>query len=76
MYKKSAKTIDSNLRNVTKAQHVPQRVMCSKCELASKQWNVLKHIMHSKSVFASKQWNVWKWNKELSKSKVYPLIKN
>ena len=63
MDKKSAKIIDSNLRNVTKALHVPKRDMCSKCEFASKQWNVLKHDMHPKSVFAAKHWNVRKWNK-------------
>ena len=37
MYKKSAKLIDSNLRNVTKALHVPKRDMCPKCVFASKQ---------------------------------------
>ena len=36
MNKKSAKIIDSNLKNVTKALHVPKGNMCSKCELASK----------------------------------------
>ena len=75
MDKKSAKIIDSNLRNVTKALHVPKRDMCSKCEFASKQWNVLKHDMRPKSVFASKQWNVQKWNKESSKNEIYPLRK-
>ena len=55
MDKKSAKIIDSNLRNVTKALHVPKRVMCSKCEFASKQCYVLKHDMCPKSVFGSKQ---------------------
>ena len=37
MNKKSAKTIDSNLRNVTKAPHVPKRDMCSKCGIPLKQ---------------------------------------
>ena len=45
MDKKSANIIDSNLRNVTKALHVPKRYMCAKCEFASKQWNVLKHVI-------------------------------
>ena len=75
MDKKSAKIIYSNLRHVTKALHVPKRGMCSKCEFASKQWNVLRHDMHPKSLFASEQWNVRKWNKELSKNEVHPLIK-
>ena len=73
--KKSAKIIDSNLRNVKKALHVPKRDMCSKCEFASKQWNVLKQDMRPKSVFASKQLNVQKWNKKSSKNEVYPVIK-
>ena len=34
---KSAKIIDSNMRNVTKALHVPKRDACYKCEFASKQ---------------------------------------
>ena len=67
MERKSANIINSNLRNITKALHVPRRDMYSKCEFTSKQWNVLKHDMRQKSVFASKQWNVQKWNKELSK---------
>ena len=75
MDKKSTKIIDSNLRNITKAQNVSIHDMCSKCEFASKQWNVLKHDIHSKSVFSSKQWNVRKRNKESSKHEVYPLIK-
>ena len=75
MDKKSAKFIESNMRNITKALHVPKRDMCSKCEFASKQWNVLKHNILPKSVFASKQWNVRKWNKDSSKNLVYPLIK-
>ena len=37
MDQKSAKIIDSNLKNVTKAPHVPKRDVCSKCEFASKQ---------------------------------------
>ena len=36
MDKKSAKNIDSNLRHVTKAEHVPKRNLCSICEFASK----------------------------------------
>ena len=36
MDKKSTKIIVLNLRNVTKALHVPKRDMCSKCEFASK----------------------------------------
>ena len=38
MDQKSAKIIDSNLRNVTKAEHVPKRDMCSECEFASNIW--------------------------------------
>ena len=37
MDKKTAEIIDSNLRNVTKALHVPKRDMCSKWEFALKQ---------------------------------------
>ena len=37
MDKKYAKIIDSYLRNVTKALHVPKCDMCSKCEFVSKQ---------------------------------------
>ena len=55
MDKRSAKIIDSNLRNVTKALQVPKCDMCSTYEFASKQWNVLKHDMRPKCVFASKQ---------------------
>ena len=75
MDKKSAKIIDSNLRKVTKALHVPNRDMCSMCEFASKQWNVLKHGMRKKCVIASKQWNIGKLNKESSKVEVYSIIK-
>ena len=32
-----AKIIDSNLKNVTKALHVPKPDICAKCECASKQ---------------------------------------
>ena len=75
MDKNSAKIVDSNMINVTKALHVPKRDVCSKYEFASKQWNALKHDISPKSVFASKQWNVQKWNKESSKNEVYPLRK-
>ena len=37
MDNKSPNTIDSNLRNVTKALDVPKYDMCSKCEFASQQ---------------------------------------
>ena len=49
MDKKSAKIIDSNTRNVTKALHVPKCDMCSKCEFASIQWNVLKYDVRPKT---------------------------
>ena len=76
MGKKSAKMIDSNQRNFTKPLNVPKReCMCSKCEFASKQWNVQKHGMCSKCVLASKKGNVPKWNKELSKIECYSFIK-
>ena len=75
MNKKSAKIIDSYLRNVTKALHDPKRDIFLKCEFTSKQWNVPQHDTQSKCVFASKQWNAQKWNKESSKSDGYPLIK-
>ena len=35
--KYSYSIIDSNLRNATKAHHVPKRDMCTKYEFASKQ---------------------------------------
>ena len=72
---KSGKIIDSNLKNVKKALHVPKSNMCSKCKFALKQWNFLKNDMRPKSVFASKQWNVQHWHKESSRIENYPLIK-
>ena len=68
---KSANIIVSNIINVTKAPHVPKQDMWTKCEFASKQWNICSKTRHA----PKKQWKVRKWNKESWKIEDYPLEK-